>query len=129
MWYLMEGEDVLLEVTSGSLLAAWLQQFRQQFGSQYRILTLQGDQASLNIGIAPDFGFLNHLSSDWHYPAQAAIGNPALGRLDDPIPFYFQTHKTEISRRYCLPFNMLLTVLLEFVESGHLSGTILWEEV
>lgn len=129
MWYLVEGEDMLLEVASGSILAEWLHQFRKQFGHQHRILTLQGEYASMNIGIAPDFGFLNHLSTDWHQPAHAAVGNPAFGALDAPVIFYFQTHKTEISRRYCLPFATLITVLTEYVETGQLVAAVDWEEV
>jgi hypothetical protein len=129
MWYLMEGETVLLEVTSSSLLEEWLYQFRQQFGAQHRVLTLQGEYASMNIGIADDFGFLNHLSNDWHQPGYAAIGNPAFGRLDAPVAFYFHTHKTEVSSRYCLPFSVLMAVVVEFAETGQLAAAVEWEEV
>ncbi len=129
MWYLMEGEMVLLDVTSSNQLAEWLFQFQQQFGAQHRVLTLQGEYASMNIGIAAEFGFLNHLSSDWHQPAYAAVGNAAFGRLDAPVAFYFQNHKTEVSSRYCLPFSVLMAVLVEFAETGQLAAAVEWEEV
>lgn len=129
MGYLMDGDTLLLEVTSGSQLVAWLREFQQQFGTQHRVLTFHSADASMTIGIASDFGFLNHLSSDWRQPAYAAVGNAAFGHLDAPVAFYFHTHRTEVASRYCLPFTTLLAVLADYVETGQRATVVEWEEV
>jgi hypothetical protein len=83
---------------------------------------------NLTIGVAHDFGCVQHCSNDGLPPYLMAVSNVGGSGLDD-IEFLCGGTPTPIDGRYRIGFEELCETVAQFVDTGERGARVAWEEL
>jgi hypothetical protein len=93
------------------------------------IAELIGDNGfKLMFGLGTEEGFVQFSSVEDDPPYLLAV-NPDLGNSEGECEFLCGGTLTSIEKRYCLPYDAFLEILVEFVKTGQRKPDVQWEEL
>jgi len=83
---------------------------------------------TLLIGFGSDIGCVQYSTSDGEPPYLMAIGDESAE--DEPFAnFLTGNTPTPVPRRFCLPISLLRRIIIDFLESGEQSSTVMWQKI
>lgn len=127
-WQLFYGRDEIARISTPEELREALIRARDRIEGGNPVLALAHPDGRLMwVGLSSELGFLDYEEAPGKTPHRVSVAEPDMAPEDALLVFDCAGQESEVPLRYCVPFEVLLRVLEEYVATGKLSASIAWE--